>query len=134
MEATDWKPQAEAACDAVAEAIAPRLKTAADDLYADLLCVVQDYLKENVLHNVRSEVEAANRQALYDRQRAIKAEANVTALVEALKEAHKVVAACRRTAMCEVIGGNHRFEGVPEILKDDLARVDAAISQAEGGE
>lgn len=130
MEATDWKPQAEAACDAVAEAIAPRLKTAADDLYADLLCVVQDYLKENVLHNVRSEVEAANRQALYDRQRAIKAEANVTALVEALKQTQSVLAmmvepgAIQQTTVINAYAAAKAAE----------AKARRALSQALGGE
>lgn len=128
MEALDWQAPAEAASDAVAEALAPRLKKATDDLYGDLLYTVQDYLKENVLHNVQAEIEGANRQALHDRQRAIKAEANVAALVEALKGLWP-----------------DNLRSVPDHLPDDfvfpidvtageLRRAEAALSQALGGE
>lgn len=130
MEATDWKPQAEAACDAVAEAIAPRLKTATDDLYSDLLYSVQTYLKENVLHNVQAEIEGANRQALHDRQRAIKAEANVAALVEALKGAQSVLAMMVEPGAIQQTTAINAYAAA----KAAEAKARAAISQAEGGE
>ena len=80
-----WEDHAKLAVEAIQAAIEPRLKRVADDVYADLLYSVQDYLLSNVLGNVRGEIEAAHSQANYDRQRALKAEGNVRHLSAAVR-------------------------------------------------
>lgn len=54
-------------------------------------------------------------------------------LLEALWEAEKALVVVRQNIMVEVIGGNERFEGVPEILANDIAGIRAAIAKATGG-
>jgi hypothetical protein len=68
----------------------PIARKAADDLYADLLYSAQDYFADNVRFNIASKVEAAERQARYDRARAIKAETINADLLAALKALHTV--------------------------------------------
>lgn len=80
-----WEDHAKAAMAAIEPAIQPRLRKAADDVYADLLYTVQDYLLDNVLHNVRSQIAAADRQANIDRKRAWDAEADAVHLAAALR-------------------------------------------------
>lgn len=80
-----WEPTATAACEAVKAALDQRLKRVGEDLYADLLYAVQDYLLENVLGNLRSMIDGAERQANIDRQRAITAENNVRHLSAAVR-------------------------------------------------
>jgi hypothetical protein len=82
-----WEGHAEAAIKAVEAAIAPRLKRAAESVYDDLLYTVQDYLLENVLYNVKANIAAADRQALYDRTRAAQAERRCDTLQSLLREA-----------------------------------------------
>lgn len=61
------------------------LRSAGDDLYERLMYSVQEYLVDNVAHNLRSDLDSAKRQALHDRQRAMAADALVAELVAPLK-------------------------------------------------
>lgn len=64
-----WERNAEDAVLAVEKAIEPRLRQTSAAIYEDLLLTVQDYLLDNVIHNVRQQIAAADRQALHDRRR-----------------------------------------------------------------
>lgn len=55
-------------------------------------------------------------------------------MVKALEEARKVITVVRQNIMVEVIGGNQRFEGVPEILAKDIANINQALSGANHAE
>ena len=50
---------------------------------------------------------------------------------KALEEARKVITVVRRNIMVEVIGGNERFQGVPEILAEDIAIITAALGASQ---
>lgn len=80
-----WEDHAKAAVAAVEESLKPRLQKATEAIYEDLLYTVQDYLLSNVLDNVRGQIEAADRQANQDRQRATTAEHNVRHLSAAVR-------------------------------------------------
>jgi len=50
---------------------------------------------------------------------------------KALEEARKVITVVRRNIMVEVIGGNERFQGVPEILAEDIANITTALGASQ---
>lgn len=62
--------------------------------------------------------------------------ASAPALLEALEEARTVLSITRTNIMCEINRcadpRDSRWEGVPEILKERIAKIDAAISLAKG--
>lgn len=70
----------------------PHLRKAADDLYSDLLYNVQDYLLDNTLSNIQSQVQCAERQATADRQALRYEQARTIVLEAALRKLSATVA------------------------------------------
>jgi hypothetical protein len=88
-----WEAQATEAVAAVEESLRPLLRKASEGIYDDLLFTVQDYLLDNILYNVKSQIAAADRQANSDRQRAATEGARGDRLEAALRETWRVLRA-----------------------------------------
>lgn len=64
-----WEDVADDVTGAIEKAVQPLLKKAVDDIYAGLLDTTQDYLRDNLAFNIAERINAAERQADYDRRR-----------------------------------------------------------------
>ncbi len=84
VSAGKWEPVADDVLAAIRAKIEPTIRKASDDLYGDLLDTVQDYLCENAAFNIKSRIEAADRQALSDRQALHAEKAKSAAMLGAL--------------------------------------------------
>jgi hypothetical protein len=62
-----WEDVADDVTGAIEKAVQPLLKKAVDDIYAGLLDTTQDYLRDNLAFNIAERINAAERQADYDR-------------------------------------------------------------------
>ena len=79
-----WEDVADDVTGAIEKAVQPLLKKAVDDIYSGLLDATQDYLKDNLAFNIASRIDAAEREAANDRQRA----AVLTAALEKIAGSH----------------------------------------------
>jgi hypothetical protein len=75
------------------------VRKVSDDLYETLMYSVQEYLTDNVAHNLRNDLQSAKRQGLYDRQRAIAADAKAADLLSALKDARDCLLVATKAAI-----------------------------------
>lgn len=64
-----WEDVADDVTGAIEKAMQPLLKKAVNDIYAGLLDTTQDYLRDNLAFNIAERINAAERQADYDRRR-----------------------------------------------------------------
>lgn len=63
-----WEDVADDVTLAIEKAVQPLLKKATGDIYAGLLDATQDYLRDNLAFNIAERIDAAERQADYDRR------------------------------------------------------------------
>ena len=64
-----WEDVADDVTGAIEKAVQPLIKQATDSIYAGLLDATQDYLRDNLAFNIAERINAAERQADYDRRR-----------------------------------------------------------------
>ena len=64
-----WEDVADDVTGAIEKAVQPLLKQATDSIYTGLLDATQDYLRDNLAFNITERIDAAERQAEYDRRR-----------------------------------------------------------------
>lgn len=81
----DWEEAADIICRDIGGRFGAMAKTAADDFYQEVLETTQEYLRENTLFNLASELSAARAQAQHDRQALTKSVALCADLVRALE-------------------------------------------------
>lgn len=133
-----WEDVADDVTSAIEKAVQPLLKKAVDDIYGGLLDATQDYLRDNVAFNIASRIATAEREACDARTRCAALQTEKAALLEALEDARTSLSITRTNIMCEIgrcaDPSESRWEGVPEQLAKRLAKIDAAISLARGGE
>lgn len=117
MTAAKWDAVGDEVVAAVLEKLKPALKKASEDIYENLLYTTQDYLIDNVRWNIRSEIDGAERQAQYDRQK-------TAAIVECLKTVREYVD--------DVAKGHLTSEksDLKNLARDDIKVIDAAIEAA----
>lgn len=84
-----WDDVGDEVVAAILEKLKPALKKASETIYEDLLYTAQDYLIDNVRWNIRSAIDAAERQALHDRQQAMKMGVTVTDLLMTLQKVRR---------------------------------------------
>lgn len=63
-----WEDVADDVTGAIEKAVQPLLKKAVDAIYSGLLDTTQDYLRDNLAFNIAERINAAERQADYDRR------------------------------------------------------------------
>lgn len=86
----DWEVVSGDVLEGLTQDVEHFVRIAHDNVYERLLCTVQDYLTDNLAYNIRSKLDAADRQAKADRERAAAAEHTVAVMRDALikAEAH----------------------------------------------
>jgi hypothetical protein len=118
----EWESVADEVTAAIAEKIEPLLKKSADEIYERLLWETKDYLTDNLKFNIGSQIDTANQQALYDRQRAIKAEKSNAELLVLLRALRPFAAAY----------GMFRFSPPDIYWDDETGTVEFAVDHSEG--
>lgn len=120
--------------DAIRPVIEREVREAANQLYGATMEAVQDYLSDNVDFNIKSRLDAAERERLIQCGRAERMEKSRDALLEALTEARTTLSILRTQVMVEIRlcadPSESRWEGVPDKLKERLDDIDAAITRA----
>lgn len=116
--AQDWEIVGDEVVAAILEKLKPALRKASEAIYEDLLYTAQDYLIDNVRWNIRSQIDAAERQAQNDRIRA--------------RETAEVLRTVREYVDDVTTGGLVSANGVDlkNLAKDDIKIIDAAIQRA----
>ena len=87
----DWSAEADAMVAAMMPRIETALKKASESIYEDVLYTAEEYLKDNVRYNVKSTIDAANRQAQHDRTRAHDLERQRDYLINAARRLLSVI-------------------------------------------
>lgn len=103
------------------------VRGAADQLYGATMEAVQDYLSDNINFNIKSQLEAAERERFTQWGRAERLERSQTDLLEALKTVRDYVTDAIQNADDPII---HVGLSMRQMMTDDLARIDAAITRA----
>lgn len=85
----EWDEVADEVVAAILERLKPVLKKASESIYDDLLYTAQDYLIDNVRWNIRSTIDAANRQAYADRLKAKEQGETITELLMTLQKVRR---------------------------------------------
>lgn len=118
VEAQDWEIVGDEVVAAIIEKLKPALKKASEEIYENLLYTAQDYLIDNVRWNIRSAIDAAERQARNDRVLARET-------AETLKTVREYVDDVASGVLISAKGGD-----LKSLAKDDIKLIDEAIRKA----
>lgn len=117
-EPQQWDAVGDEVVAAILEKLKPALRKASETIYENLLYAAQDYLIDNVRWNIRAQIDAANRQALHDRQK-------LTALIEYLKGVREYVDDVAAGKLISKAGTDFKA-----LARDDIKAIDKAIHEA----
>lgn len=109
-----WDSVGDEVVATILEKLKPALKKASESIYEDLFYTVQDYLIDNVRWNIRSTIDAAERQAQNDHVRLEAEREKVAALVATMRQMKE---GWTNVVELGIIAENHR--GSAEILRDN---------------
>lgn len=110
----EWDDVADEVVAAILEKLKPVLQKASESIYEDLLYTAQDYLIDNVRWNIRSTIDAADRQAFEDRRALTKERETVADLVSTMRQMKE---GWTNVVELGIIKPNH--VGSAEILRDN---------------
>ena len=121
-----WEDVAHDVTGAIEKAVQPLLKQATDSIYAGLLDATQDYLRDNLAFNIAERIDAAERQADYDRRECDRLRRINAELLAALEQV------ARPYGMLDIAVSEHVHGPRGDDMLAAAKLVRAAIAQATG--
>jgi hypothetical protein len=129
----DFEAVASGVLDAIRPVVEREMKEAANQLYGATLEAVQDYLSDNASFNIRSRLDAAERERRTQWERAEALSSANAIVLEALAEARVTLLILKRNVETEIRShdGLFRWEGVPEAIQTRIDQCSAIIAASK---